>query len=40
MISAYMIQPAGAMRAHVRMVPEASGVYAMLLDHPDALAGA
>lgn len=40
MISAYMIQPAGAMRAHVRMVPEASGVYAMLLDHPEALAGA
>lgn len=40
MMSTYMIQPAGAMRAHARMVPEAAGVYAMLLDHPEALAGA
>lgn len=40
MISAYMIQPTGAMRAHLTMVPDAGGVYAMLLDHPEALAPA
>lgn len=40
MISAYMIQPAGAMRAHLQMVPATGGVYAMLLDHPEALAPA
>ena len=40
MISAYMIQPAGAMRVHLPMVPACPGVYAMLLDDPDALAPA
>ncbi|MBJ7484202.1 GIY-YIG nuclease family protein [Brevundimonas sp.] len=37
MTSTYLIQPARAMRDHARMLPETGGVYAMLLDNPEAL---
>jgi len=37
MTSSYMIQPASAMRQHIEMAPESGGVYALLLDTPDAL---
>lgn len=40
MLSSYTIQPAGVMRRHISLVPEVSGVYAFLLDDPDALAPA
>lgn len=37
MLSSYMIQPAGAMRRHLAQVPDTGGLYALLLDTPDAL---
>ena len=37
MLSAYMIQPAGVMRRHIDCIPDTGGVYAFLLDDPDAL---
>jgi hypothetical protein len=37
MLSSYLIQPAGAMRRHLRMLPDEGGVYALLLDNPKAL---
>lgn len=37
MLSAYMIQPAGVMRRHIDRIPDTGGVYAFLLDDPDAL---
>lgn len=37
MISSYLIQPARAMREHARLLPETGGIYAMLLDNPEAL---
>ena len=37
MIRAYMIQPVSAMRRHLQIVPETSGVYAFLLDEPHTL---
>ena len=33
----YTVQPLGAMRQCLHMVPESAGVYMMLLDQPDAL---
>jgi hypothetical protein len=40
MTSAYLIQPACAMRGHFELLPDTGGVYAMLLDNPAALAPA
>ncbi|GAD58617.1 hypothetical protein MBEBAB_0867 [Brevundimonas abyssalis TAR-001] len=37
MLSSYLIQPAGAIRGHINFVPEAGGIYVLLLDHPKAL---
>lgn len=37
MPSTYLIQPARAMRDHARMLPEQAGIYALLLDNPEAL---
>ncbi len=37
MLKSYLIQPARAMRDHARLLPETAGVYAMLLDNPEAL---
>lgn len=36
-LSTYLIQPASAMRRNPLMIPDAPGLYALLLDHPDAL---
>lgn len=40
MISSYMIQPASAIRPTLRAMPDSAGVYAMLLDRPEALEAA
>lgn len=40
MLSSYLIQPAGAMRRLKRELPDVGGVYALLLDDPQALAPA
>ncbi|MCZ4109572.1 hypothetical protein O3U67_15890 [Brevundimonas diminuta] len=37
MLSSYLIQPSGAIRQFIHQIPEEGGVYAMLLDHPEAL---
>lgn len=37
MMSTYTIQPASAMRSHVNQIPQAAGIYALLLDDPAAL---
>ena len=37
MLTSYLIQPASAMRKHAGLLPECGGVYAMLLDKPEAL---
>lgn len=37
MLSAYLIQPAGAIRRHIARLPDEGGVYALLLDDPQAL---
>lgn len=36
-LSSYMIQPVSAMRRNPMMIPDVPGLYAMLLDHPEAL---
>lgn len=40
MTSRYMIQPASAMRRYPDMIPDEPGLYALVLDHPEALARA
>lgn len=37
MLSSYLIQPAGAMRRRLAQVPDVGGLYALLLNAPDAL---
>ena len=37
MHTTYLIQPASAMREHARLLPERAGIYALLLDNPEAL---
>lgn len=37
---AYQIQPVSAMRQHPELLPDVPGLYALILDHPDALAQA
>ena len=36
-LSSYLIQPVSAMRRHPDLIPDLPGLYALLLDHPDAL---
>ena len=36
-LSSYMIQPVSAMRQHPELIPETPGLYALILDHPEAL---
>lgn len=36
-LSSYMIQPVNAMRRNPMMIPDVPGLYALLLDHPEAL---
>ena len=37
MLSYYTVQPASVMRQHVQIIPDGPGVYALLLDDPEAL---
>jgi len=37
MLSGYTIQPVTAMRNHPELAPDTAGLYALLLDHPDAI---
>lgn len=40
MLSSYSVQPAAVLREHIAMTPDVGGIYAMLLDMPEALEAA